>query len=111
MRANAVLYELLPAAASDPEEAAELERSVRMTVIPTGTEGARATNWMRHHLAAGLAVKGMSLEALRLKPGLTRGMLAMVPKSLPARLRVVSAVAGPEVTLWEFDGSRTFLAR
>jgi lambda repressor-like predicted transcriptional regulator len=111
VRANAVLYELLPAAASDPEEAAELERSVRMTVIPTGTEGARATNWMRHHLAAGLAVKGMSLEALRLKPGLARGMLAMVPKSAPARLRVVSAVAGPEVTLWEFDRPRTFLAR
>lgn len=111
VRANAVLYELLPAAASDLEEAAELERSVRMTVVPTGTEGARATNWIRHHLAVGLAVKDMSPEALKIKPGVARGVLAMVPKSDPARLRVVSSVAGPEVTLWEFDGTRTFLAR
>jgi hypothetical protein len=111
VRANAMLYELLPAAASDPEEAAELERSVRMTVVPTGTEGARATNWLRHHLAVGLAVKDMSPEALKIKPGVARGVLAMVPKSDPARLRVVSSVAGPEVTLWEFDGLRTFLAR
>jgi len=111
VRANAVLYELLPAAASDPEEAAELERSVRMTLVPTGTEGARATNWMRRHLAVGLNVRGMSPEMLRIKPGLARGMLAMVPKSAPARLRVVSAVAGPEVTLWDFDGTRTFLAQ
>lgn len=111
VRANAVLYELLPAAASDPEEAAELERSVRMTVVPTGTEGARATNWIRHHLAVGLAVRDMSPEALKIKPGVARGVLAMVPKSDPARLRVVSSVAGPEVTLWEFDGPRTYLAR
>lgn len=111
VRANAVLYELLPTAASDPEQAAELERSVRMTVVPTGTEGARATNWMRRHLAVGLTVRDMSPEALSIKPGLARGMLAMVPKSAPARLRVVSAVAGCEVTLWDFDGPRTFLAR
>jgi len=111
VRANAVLYELLPAVASDPEEAAELERSVRMTVVPAGTEGARATNWMRRHLAVGLAVKDISPEALRIKPGLARGALVMVPRSAPTRLRVVSAVAGAEVTLWEFDGPRTFLAR
>jgi hypothetical protein len=109
VRANAVLYELLPAAAADPQETAELERSIRMTVVPTGTEGARAANWMRRHLAVGLAVRDMSAEALRIKPGLARGMLAMVPKSAPTRLRVVSAVAGAEVTLWDFDGPRTFL--
>jgi len=111
VRANALLYELLPAAASDPEEAAELARSVRMTVVPTGTEGARATNWMQRHLAVGSAVKDMSREALKIKPGLARGVLAMVPKSAPARLRVVSSVAGQLVTLWEFDGPRTFLAQ
>lgn len=109
VRANAVLYELLPEAASDQEETAELERSIRMTVVPTATEGARATKWMQRHLAAGLAVRGMSPEALKIKPGLTRGMLAMIPKSVPARLRVVCSVAEPEVTLWDFDGPRTFV--
>lgn len=82
-----------------------------MTLVPTGTEGARATNWMRRHLTVGLTVRGMSPETLRIQPGLARGMLAMVPKSAPARLRVVSAVAGPEVTLWDFDGTRTFLTQ
>lgn len=111
VRANAVLYELLPAVAADLDETAELERSVRMTVVPTVTEGARATMWMRRLLAVGLAVREMSPEALQLKPGLARGELAMVPKSSPACLRVVCAVSGREVTLWEFDGPRTFLAR
>ena len=111
VRANAVLYELLPATASDPEETAELERSVRMTVVPTAAEGARATSWMRRHLAAGLTVKDMSPEMLKIKPGLVRGALALVPKSVPARFRVVSAIAGPEVTLWDFDGSRAFLCQ
>lgn len=111
VRANAVLYELLPAAAAEPEEVAELERSVRMTLIPTGTEGARATSWMRRHLAAGLNVRAMSPETLRIRPGLARGTLAMVPKSAPPHLRVVSAVSEPYVTLWDFDGTRTFLAQ
>ena len=111
VRANAVLYELLPATAADAEATAELERSIRMTLVPTGTEGARATNWMQRHLAAGLTVSAMSPEELRIKPGLARGALARVPKSSPVRLRVVSAIAGPEVSLWDFDGPRTFVVQ
>ncbi|MGY0197948.1 hypothetical protein [Leptothrix sp. BB-3] len=111
VRANAVLYELLPPAACDSEEAAELARSIRMTVVPTGTEGARATNWLRHHMAIGFALNGMGPEALKIRSGLSRGVLVMVPKSAPARLRVVSSIAGPLVTLWDFDGPRTYLSQ
>jgi hypothetical protein len=111
VRANAVLYELLPAAASDAEEAAELGRSIRMTLLPTGTEGTRADNWLRRHLAIGQAVTATAPEELRIRPDFHRGQLALVPKSSPARLRVVSSVVGAEVTLWDFDRSRTFLAR
>lgn len=111
IQANAVLYELLPAAARDAEEAEELERSIRMTLVPTGAEGARAVAWLQRHLAIGNAVNAMSSGELQIKPGLARGVLAAVPKSCPVRLRVVSAVAGPEVTLWDFDASRTFLVR
>lgn len=111
VHANAVLYELLPNAARDAEEAGELERSIRLTLVPTGAEGARATAWLKRHLAIGKAVNASSDVDLQIKPGLARGALVAVPKSCPVRLRVVSAVAGPEVTLWEFDVARTFLAR
>jgi hypothetical protein len=111
VRANAVLYELLPTAASDPDVAAELERSIRMTLIATGTEGARADSWLRRHLAGGKAVIAKTPDELRIRPGLHRGQLAMVPKSTPNLLRVVSAITGEAVTLWDFDGSRSFVAR
>jgi hypothetical protein len=111
VHANAVLYELLPKAAVDADEAEELERSIRMTIVPTGAEGARAAAWLHRHLAIGKAVNAASPSELQIKPGLLRGALVAVPKSSPVRLRVVSAVAGSEVTLWEFDTGRTFLAR
>lgn len=80
-----------------------------MVSVEKATEGARATSWMRRHLAISLAVRGMSAEAPRIKPGLARGVLVMAPKSALTRLRVVSAVAGPEVMLRDFEGPRTFL--
>lgn len=110
VQANAVLYELLPTAAVDADEAEELERSIRMTVVPTGAEGARAAAWLHRHLDIGRAVNAASPSELQIKPGLLRGALVAVPKLSPVRLRVVSAVAGSEVTLWEFDAARTFMA-
>lgn len=80
-----------------------------MTRLPTATEGDRATRWLERHLAAGRALAAANVEEFRLSPGLALGALALVPKSSPPQLRVVSAMIGREVTLWDFGGPRTFL--
>lgn len=81
VHANAVLYELLPTAAIDADEAEELERSIRMTIVPTGAEGARAAAWLHRHLAIGKAVNAASPSELQIKPGLLRGALGSVDVS------------------------------
>ncbi|MBL0419733.1 hypothetical protein JI739_05155 [Ramlibacter sp. AW1] len=108
IQANAILYELLPSVAADGEEVAELERSVAMTATPTGEEGARATTWITRHLGVGLQIANAGQISVGKHAELRVGALAVVPGSRPPRLRVVAALTGSEVSLYEFDGQRVF---
>jgi len=108
IHANAILYELLPVVAADQDEVAELERSLQLTGIQTAEEGARASAWLTRHLAAGRQVTSASQGAGQHVSSLRVGALAAVPGSNPRRLCVVAALSSSEVSLWEFDGQRTF---
>lgn len=102
--ANATLLELLPQVASRDDEIAELERSLLMTSMPTGEEGARLARWLERHLGVGRQVASMSREARSIR----LGNLAPVPKSHPPRHRVVCSLNASEISFWEFDEERTF---
>ena len=105
---NAILYELLPVVAFDQDEVAELERSMQLTGVQTAEEGARASAWLTRHLAAGRQVVSSSQASDRDAASLRVGALVAVPGSNPRRLCVVAALSSSEVSLWEFDGQRTF---
>jgi hypothetical protein len=102
--ANAVLLELLPQVASREDETVELERSLLMTAMPTGEEGARLNRWLDRHLGVGRQLSTATSSAL----GIRLGALAPVPKSNPLRLRVVCGLNTYEISFWEFDDARTF---
>lgn len=108
IHANAILYELLPVVAFDQDEVTELERSMRLTGAQTAEEGARATAWLTRHLGAGRQIVSASQATDRDAACLRVGALAAVPGSNPRRLCVVAALSSSEVSLWEFDGQRTF---
>ena len=109
VRTNAILFELLPTAAGDPEELAELERSIRMTLTPTGEEAARAAGWLARHLAVGRQVEDASVAPSRVDAEMRVGALATVPGTSPPRRRVCTSVVGDEFSIWEFDGVRSFV--
>lgn len=106
--ANANLFALLPEVARRDDEVAELEKSMVMTVLPTGEEGARLARWLQRHLEVGrqIATKGgtsnVNADAIRV------GDLASVPKASPPRHRVVCGLSASEISFWEFDGQRSF---
>jgi hypothetical protein len=102
--ANATLLELLPQVASRDDEIAELERSLLMTAIPTGEEGARLARWLDRHLGAGRQAASMFGETRSVR----LGNLAPVPKASPPRHRVVCSLNASEISFWEFDEERTF---
>ena len=108
IQANAILYELLPSASTDGDEVAELQRSVVMTAMPTGEEGARATAWITRHLGVGRQIASAGQAGIGKQAELQVGALAVVPGTRPPRLRVVTALTGSEVSLYEFDGQRVF---
>ena len=109
IRCNAILFELLPTAVTDPDELAELERSIRMTVTPTGEEAARAAKWLIRHLAVGKQVQDASVSKSLADAEMRVGSLATVPGTSPPRRRVVTAVDGKQFSVWEFDGVRSFV--
>lgn len=109
IRTNAIFFELLPAAASDPDELAELERSIRMTVPQTGEEAARAAGWLARHLAVGRHVQNAAAQTSQLHAEMRVGALATVPGTSPPCRRVCTAVVGNEFSIWEFDGVRSFV--
>lgn len=111
VRTNAVLYELLPSATRDLDEAEELERSIRMTVLPTGEEGARAATWLTTHLSVGRQVLESAANGDGFGASPRVGSLTLVPGSHPSLHRVVSAIAGSEFSIWEFDGERSFIQK
>ena len=81
----------------------------KMTSVPAGEEGARAASWLAKHLDAGRQLVDMDRARLRQDPHV--GALTAVPGTAEPRLRVVSALSKSEVSLWEFDGERTFERR
>lgn len=110
IRTNAIFFELLPAVASDPDELAELERSIRMTVPQTtGEEAARAAGWLARHVAVGRHVQNAAAETSPLHAEMRVGALATVPGTGPPCRRVCTAVVGNEFSIWEFDGVRSFV--
>ena len=111
IRTNAILFELLPTAATDPDELAELERSIRMTVTPTGEEAARAAKWLVRHLAVGKQVQSTSVSTSLADADVRVGSLATVPGTDPPRRRVVTAVDRNQFSIWEFDEVRSFVRR
>lgn len=108
IHANAILYELLPVVATDQDGVMELERSMQLTSAQTAEEGARATAWLTRHLGTGRQIAEASQGADRDSSNFRVGGLAAVPGANPRRLRVVTAMSFSEVSLWEFDGQRTF---
>jgi hypothetical protein len=111
IRTNAILFELLPSAAADPDEVAELERSIRMTVTPTGEEAARAATWLVRHLAIGKQLQDASLSTSLAVAEMRVGELATVPGTSPPLRRVVTGVVGDQFSIWDFDGVRSFVRR
>jgi len=108
IQANAILYKLLPVVVLDQDEVTELERSMQLTAAQTAEEGARATAWLTRHLGAGRHIGSTGHAAGRDAASLRVGALAPVPGANPPRVRVVAALSSSEVSLWEFDGHRTF---
>ena len=108
IHANAILYELLPVVAFDQDEVAELERSMQMTAVQTAEEGARASAWLTRHLGVGQKIAAARHLEGSDAAGLRVGTLAAVPGITPPRLRVIVAMSGSEVSIWEFDGERSF---
>lgn len=100
VRTNATLFELLPTAAGDPEELAELERSIRMTLTSTGEDAARAASWLARHLAVGRQVQNAAAEIdHQLDTEMRVGALVTVPGTRPLRRRVCAAVVGNEFSI------------
>ena len=109
VRSNAILFELFPSTATDPDELAELERSIRMTVMPTGEEAAKAAAWLARHLDVGIYVLKYAENAANSDVLLRVGQLASVPGANPLRRRVITSVVDNEFSVWEFDGTRSFV--
>jgi len=107
IHANGILYELLPVVALDQDEVSELERSMQMTAVQTAEEGARASAWLTRHLGVGHKIAA-ACHLADSDAGLRVGALAAVPGTTPPRLRVIAALSGSEVSIWEFDGERSF---
>ena len=111
VRSNAILYALLPSMISDPDELAELERSIRMTVTPTGEEAARAAAWLSRHLVVAKKVLPISENSTGREITFEVGHLALVPGSRPPINRVISSIIGNQFSVWEFDGVRSFVRK
>ena len=109
VRSNAILFELFPSTATDSDELAELERSIRMTVMPTGEEAAKAAAWVARHLEVGLQVLESAENAANSDVPLRVGELVSVSGANPRRRRVITSVIGNEFSVWEFDGLRSFV--
>jgi hypothetical protein len=111
VRSNAILFELFPSTATDSDELAELERSIRMTVMPTGEEAAKAAAWVTRHLKVGIHVLESAENAANSDVPLRVGELVSVPGANPRRRRVITSVIGNEFSIWEFDGLRSFMRK
>lgn len=85
-------------------------RFQRMTLTPTCEEAERAAGWLVRHLAVGRQVQvAAAVIDHQLDTEMRVGALATVPGTSPLRGRVCTAVVGNALSIWEFDGVRSFV--
>lgn len=102
------LFLLMPRIAVDADEVALLRASVSLTQKPTAEEGANAHAWLDRHLWIGEELATAPDCTFDDREQLRIGDLLRVPKSTPARIRVVTEVTATLVTITEFDSERSF---
>jgi hypothetical protein len=102
------LFLLMSRVAVDEGEAALLRASVALTQKPTAEEGANALAWLNRHLWIGEELATAPDPTFDDRERLRIGDLLRVPKSTPARIRVVTKVTAQSVTVTEFDSERSF---
>jgi hypothetical protein len=102
IRANAVLYALLPGVAEDPEDLEEVKRSMAMTSPRTAEEVQRFERWLGRHLSFATLPPSSARVAVA-------GGLAVVPGAKPLRYAVIKAMSATDYTLYEIDQSRSFV--